>query len=64
MMLAIRATAGLFSGNAAVMHSVVGEIADSNDSGWTIAVYTMVWPAGVVLGYVIYFNALARMQHS
>lgn len=60
MMLAIRATAGLFSGNAAVMHAVIGDIANSavNDSGWTVAVYTMVWPAGIVLGYVVHMNKL------
>ncbi|EJD05792.1 MFS general substrate transporter [Fomitiporia mediterranea MF3/22] len=48
-----RALAGLFSGNVAVMHSVLGEITDSSNQALAYPIYGLCWPLGVILGPLI-----------
>lgn len=44
--------AGLFSGNVAVMHSVLGELTDSTNQAVAFPIYGLCWPLGVIIGYV------------
>ncbi|KAL5511682.1 hypothetical protein ACEPAH_4900 [Sanghuangporus vaninii] len=48
-----RALAGLFSGNVAVMHSVLGEITDSSNQAVAYPIYGLCWPLGVIIGPLI-----------
>ena len=43
--------AGLFSGNVAVMHSVLGEITDASNQAIAYPIYGLCWPLGVIIGY-------------
>ncbi len=43
---------GLFSGNVAVIHSVLGEITDSTNQATAFPLYGLCWPLGGVIGYV------------
>lgn len=51
-MLAFRAMAGLCSGNAPVMHSVIAEITDSTNFGLALPIYSTAFYTGNVVGYV------------
>lgn len=42
--------AGLFSGNVAVMHSVLAEITDSSNQAVAYPIYGLCWPLGVIIG--------------
>ncbi|KLO14164.1 MFS general substrate transporter [Schizopora paradoxa] len=48
-----RALAGLFSGNVAVMHSVLGELTDSTNQAIAYPLYGLCWPLGVIVGPLI-----------
>ncbi|KAI5122039.1 hypothetical protein M0805_006024 [Coniferiporia weirii] len=52
-MLIARSLAGLFSGNVAVMHSVLGELTDSTNQALAYPIYGLCWPLGVVIGPLI-----------
>ncbi|KAI6118743.1 major facilitator superfamily domain-containing protein [Pisolithus croceorrhizus] len=47
-----RGLGGLFSGNIAVIHSMLGEITDSSNQARAIPFYTLMWPIGCVVGLV------------
>ncbi|KAF7984624.1 hypothetical protein HWV62_12843 [Athelia sp. TMB] len=49
-MLMCRALAGLSSGNAAVMQSVVSEVTDASNFGRAAALFGLSWPLGAILG--------------
>ncbi|KAI6126249.1 major facilitator superfamily domain-containing protein [Pisolithus croceorrhizus] len=48
-----RGLGGLFSGNIAVIHSMLGEITDSSNQAKAIPFYTLMWPIGSVVGPLI-----------
>ncbi|KAI6043088.1 major facilitator superfamily domain-containing protein [Pisolithus marmoratus] len=48
-----RSLGGLFSGNLAVIHSVLGEITDSTNQARAIPIYALMWPIGSVVGPLI-----------
>lgn len=48
-----RGLGGLFSGNIAVIHSMLGEITDSSNQARAIPFYTLMWPIGSVVGPLI-----------
>lgn len=52
MMIAIRALAGLCSGNSAVSLSVVGELTDDTNVGLAMSIYGISWPIGAIIGCV------------
>ncbi|KAI6043087.1 major facilitator superfamily domain-containing protein [Pisolithus marmoratus] len=52
-LLFARGFAGLFSGNIAVIHSVVGEITDSTNQARAIPIYALMWQIGSVIGPLI-----------
>ncbi|THH06753.1 hypothetical protein EW145_g3866 [Phellinidium pouzarii] len=52
-MLIARSLAGLFSGNVAVMHSVLGELTDSTNQALAYPIYGLCWPIGVIIGPLI-----------
>ncbi|KZP26906.1 MFS general substrate transporter [Athelia psychrophila] len=52
-MLVFRAMAGLCSGNAPVMHSVIAEITDSTNFGLALPIYSSAWPIGAVIGAML-----------
>lgn len=43
-------TGGLFSGNVAVIHSVLGEITDSSNQATAFPLYGLCWPLGGIIG--------------
>ncbi|KAH6918730.1 major facilitator superfamily domain-containing protein [Coprinopsis sp. MPI-PUGE-AT-0042] len=45
-----RALAGLCSGNAAVLHSVLGELTDATNQHAAFPIYALAWPLGSILG--------------
>ncbi|RDX56894.1 MFS general substrate transporter [Lentinus brumalis] len=45
-----RSLGGLFSGNVAVIHSVLGEITDSTNQATAFPLYGLCWPLGGVIG--------------
>ncbi|KIK24939.1 hypothetical protein PISMIDRAFT_677717 [Pisolithus microcarpus 441] len=51
--LSARCLGGLFSGNIAVIHSVVGEITDSTNQARAIPIYALMWQVGSVVGPLI-----------
>ncbi|KAG5645916.1 hypothetical protein DXG03_005063 [Asterophora parasitica] len=48
-----RCLAGLFSGNVAVIHSVLGELTDSTNQGLAFPIYGLFWPLGAIIGPLI-----------
>ncbi|KAF7984626.1 hypothetical protein HWV62_12847 [Athelia sp. TMB] len=50
MMLVFRALAGLSSGNAAIMQSVVSEVTDASNFGRAAPLFGLSWPLGSILG--------------
>ncbi|KAI6126251.1 major facilitator superfamily domain-containing protein [Pisolithus croceorrhizus] len=48
-----RGLGGLFSGNIAVIHSMLGEITDSSNQSKAVPFYTLMWPIGSVVGPLI-----------
>ncbi|EAU88341.2 hypothetical protein CC1G_05107 [Coprinopsis cinerea okayama7 len=48
-----RALAGLFSGNAAVLHSILGELTDTTNQHIAFPIYGLFWPLGSILGPII-----------
>lgn len=48
-----RGLGGLFSGDLAVIHSILGEITDSTNQARAIPFYTLMWPVGSVVGPLI-----------
>ncbi|TEB35962.1 MFS general substrate transporter [Coprinellus micaceus] len=48
-----RALAGLFSGIAAVLHSVLGELTDSTNQHIAFPLYGLFWPLGSILGPIL-----------
>lgn len=62
VMLFVRILAGLCSGNAPVMHSVMGELTDATNQAVALPLYGLVWPIGCIIGFVIVFiKVLARL---
>ncbi|TDL27292.1 MFS general substrate transporter [Rickenella mellea] len=51
--LCARFLAGLFSGNVAVMHSVLGELTDSTNQATAFPIYGLCWPLGIIIGPLI-----------
>ncbi|THH20372.1 hypothetical protein EW146_g974 [Bondarzewia mesenterica] len=51
--LLIRCFAGLFSGNVAVIHSVLGELTDSTNQAIAFPIYGLTWPLGSIVGPLI-----------
>ncbi|KAA1474864.1 MFS general substrate transporter [Dentipellis sp. KUC8613] len=47
-----RCLAGLFSGNVAVIHSVLGELTDSSNQAIAFPIYGLTWPLGAIIGCV------------
>ncbi|KAI0646944.1 MFS general substrate transporter [Trametes meyenii] len=45
-----RSLSGLFSGNIAVIHSVLGEITDSSNQAIAFPLYGLCWPLGAIIG--------------
>ncbi|KAF5386762.1 hypothetical protein D9615_001646 [Tricholomella constricta] len=45
--------AGLFSGNVAVIHSVLGELTDSTNQALAFPIYGLFWPLGSIIGPLI-----------
>ena len=50
MLIAIRALAGLCSGNSAVALSVVGELTDETNVGLAMSIFGVSWPIGSIIG--------------
>ncbi|OBZ75636.1 hypothetical protein A0H81_04450 [Grifola frondosa] len=48
--LLARCLAGLFSGNIAVIHSVLGELTDSTNQAIAFPIYGLCWPLGAIVG--------------
>jgi len=48
--LLARCIAGIFSGNIAVIHSVLGEITDSTNQATAFPIYGLFWPLGAIIG--------------
>ncbi|KAI0797879.1 MFS general substrate transporter [Abortiporus biennis] len=48
--LIARCLAGFFSGNIAVIHSVLGEITDSTNQAFAFPIYGLCWPLGSIIG--------------
>jgi len=46
------AQAGLFSGNVAVIPSVLCEITDSSNQALAFPIFGLFWPIGAIVGYV------------
>ncbi|KAI0807132.1 MFS general substrate transporter [Fomes fomentarius] len=55
-----RSLGGLFSGNVAVIHSVLGEITDSSNQATAFPLYGLCWPLGGIIGHA----RLPRIQIS
>ncbi|KAJ8592806.1 MFS general substrate transporter [Rhizopogon salebrosus TDB-379] len=51
--LLARCLGGLFSGNIAVIHSVLGEITDSTNQVTAFPIYGLTWPLGSIIGPLI-----------
>jgi MFS family permease len=51
--LVARCLGGLFSGNIAVIHSVLGEITDSTNQMVALPIYGLIWPLGSIIGPLI-----------
>ncbi|KAH7929785.1 MFS general substrate transporter [Leucogyrophana mollusca] len=51
--LVARCLGGLFSGNVAVIHSVLGEITDSTNQAVAFPIYGLIWPLGSIIGPLI-----------
>ncbi|KAG1882948.1 major facilitator superfamily domain-containing protein [Suillus subluteus] len=51
--LVARCLGGLFSGNVAVIHSVLGEITDSTNQVVALPIYGLTWPLGSIIGPLI-----------
>ncbi|KAL0947403.1 hypothetical protein HGRIS_013516 [Hohenbuehelia grisea] len=45
-----RCLSGLFSGNVAVIHSVLGEITDASNQALAFPIYGLFWPLGAIIG--------------
>jgi hypothetical protein len=45
--------AGLFSGNIAVIHSVLGELTDPTNQALAFPIYGLAWPLGSIIGQVV-----------
>ncbi|KAL6309000.1 MFS general substrate transporter [Sparassis latifolia] len=45
-----RCLAGIFSGNIAVVHSVLGELTDSTNQATAFPIYGLFWPLGAIVG--------------
>jgi hypothetical protein len=43
-------TGGFFSGNTAVIYSVLGEITDSTNQAIAFPVFALAWPFGSIIG--------------
>ncbi|KAI0313630.1 MFS general substrate transporter [Amylostereum chailletii] len=48
-----RCLSGLFSGNVAVIHSVLGELTDSTNQAIAFPIYGLTWPLGSIIGPLI-----------
>jgi len=48
-----RCIAGLFSGNIAVIHSVLGELTDPTNQALAFPIYGLAWPLGSIIGPLI-----------
>ncbi|KAH8117305.1 MFS general substrate transporter [Phellopilus nigrolimitatus] len=48
-----RSLAGLFSGNVAVMHSVLAELTNATNQALAYPIYGLCWPLGVIIGPLI-----------
>ncbi|KII88700.1 hypothetical protein PLICRDRAFT_110564 [Plicaturopsis crispa FD-325 SS-3] len=48
--LVARCLAGLFSGNVAVIHSVLGELTDETNQSVAYPIYGLFWPLGAIIG--------------
>jgi len=51
--LIARFLGGFFSGNIAVIHSVLGEITDSTNQAFAFPIYGLCWPLGSIIGPLI-----------
>ncbi|TCD61670.1 hypothetical protein EIP91_008092 [Steccherinum ochraceum] len=51
--LLARCLGGLFSGNIAVIHSVLGEITDATNQAIAFPIYGLCWPLGSIVGPLI-----------
>ncbi|PCH38263.1 MFS general substrate transporter [Wolfiporia cocos MD-104 SS10] len=50
VVLLARSIAGFFSGNIAVIHSVLGELTDSTNQAVAFPIYGLFWPLGAIIG--------------
>ncbi|KAG9127535.1 hypothetical protein FRC07_012551 [Ceratobasidium sp. 392] len=65
-MMMARTIAGIFSGNVAVIHSVLGEITDDTNSNIAFPLYGLCWPIGAIIGPLIggsLSHPLPRFSH-
>ncbi|KAF8184895.1 MFS general substrate transporter [Mycena galopus ATCC 62051] len=51
--LLVRALAGIFAGNVAVYHAILGEITDASNSPRAYSLYAFTWPLGSTIGPLI-----------
>jgi len=51
--LLVRCIGGFFSGNTAVIYSVLGEITDSTNQAIALPIFALAWPVGSVIGPLI-----------
>ena len=54
--------AGFFSGNVAVVHSIIGEITDSSNQAIAFPIYGLCWPLGAIIGYVAHYLLCVSMS--
>jgi len=52
-LLLIRCIGGFFSGNTAVIYSVLGEITDSSNQAFAFPIFGLAWPIGSIIGPLI-----------
>ncbi|KAI0035731.1 MFS general substrate transporter [Vararia minispora EC-137] len=48
-----RSVSGFFSGNVAVLHSLLGELTDASNQAIAFPIYGLTWPLGAIIGPLI-----------
>jgi len=52
-LLLVRCLGGFFSGNVAVIYSVLGELTDSTNQAIAFPIFSLAWPVGSIIGPLI-----------
>ena len=53
----------MFSGNIAVIHSVLGELTDATNQALAFPIYGLCWPLGSIIGFVGYSRLYMIMTY-